>query len=552
MNISLKEPSDWWKSAVLYQIYPRSFYDQNNDGIGDLKGILQKLDYLNDGKGGGLGVDGIWISPFFPSPMVDFGYDVSDFYGVDPIFGTLADFDRLIQEAHKRGIRILIDLVLNHSSDEHPWFIESRKSKDNPKSDWYIWVDPKEDGSPPNNWLSVVEGSAWSYAEEREQYYYHSFYKAQPDFNWYNPEVQEEMRKILRFWLDRSVDGFRLDMLNFFAYDRSLQDNPLQKVTSKVDLEGRLELEYQKYDAIYSKDRPENFEFVKIIRSTLEEYGSHYTTIAEVGGIHKLDKLIQTATSYAHGKELLHMSYTFAPLSNRLNARYLAEIIELTEQYIRDGWPCWSLANHDVSRLLTRTGSLEKTKALLAMLLTLRGTPILYYGDELGMPDYEIQSKEEIQDPFGFHNFPAYKGRDGCRTPFPWNAQEPNQGFNSSREVKTWLPAKSPVTLDQLQGSPNSIYELIHELLRIRKEYSALQKGDFSFVSVDDEGFFYERTVDSETFVVGVNLSDQPIEWTVTETPERIPIQNLGNQQGKIEDNTLLLGEYGFILTRMS
>ncbi|KAK3604186.1 hypothetical protein CHS0354_001994 [Potamilus streckersoni] len=394
---------DWWKTAVFYQIYPRSFYDANNDGIGDLKGITCKLDHLNDGKGGGLGVDAVWISPFFLSPMKDFGYDVSDYTGIDPMFGTMSDFEEMTAEAHKRGIRILIDLVLNHSSDMHPWFIESRSDRTNPKADWYIWHDGKPDGSVPNNWQSIFGGPAWTWDDNRKQYYNHSFLKEQPDLNWYNPEVQTQMKHIIQFWLKKGVDGFRLDTANFYAYDKQFRDNPLYTGADSVEKQTS---HYFKYETVYSKDRPENFRCLELIRSSIEEIGGHYTTIGEIGGIQDLDRLMKLSADYVRGNKYLHMAYNFGLLTDNFSAENLTLTIGKLEEHIKDGWPCWSLGNHDCRRIETRAGNTELKRSLVAMLLFMRGTPILYYGDECDMPEYEIK-KDELQDPFGKAFFPG-------------------------------------------------------------------------------------------------------------------------------------------------
>ncbi len=544
--------SEWWKSAILFQIYPRSFYDADNNGIGDLKGITQKLDYLKDGKGGGLGIDAIWLSPFFRSPMKDFGYDVSDYCDIDPIFGTIADFDELVEEAHKRDIRILIDLVLNHCSDQHAWFRESRKDRTNPKADWFVWKNRGKDGAPPNNWLGVFGGSAWEYEPNRDQYYLHNFLKEQPDLNWYNPEVQEEIKKIIRFWIGKGVDGFRLDVANFYAYDREFRDNPKLPQSHRA-LENRKGVKYDKYDHCFSKDRPENFDFLRLIRSTIEESDSHATTIGEIGGIQDLDRLIALAASYAKGKRHLHMAYTFSLLGSDIEASHIAKIVELTESYIEDGWPCWSFGNHDCTRVRTRCRSQKEIdlfhENLMLLLLCMRGTPIIYYGDELGMIEYPIK-KEELQDPFGIAYWPEFPGRDGCRVPFPWNDTPHTQGF--SRDHKPWLPAVSPVSLRQQDEDANSMVALTREMIRIRKKYPPLALGSLKKIATENNNLYaFERSHQGQTLLVVCNFGETAGHLRIdTENCRPIPIAAF-RRNARLTKDGLTVPPYGFGLIRV-
>ena len=375
-----KQSNDWWKSAVFYQIYPRSFYDSNNDGIGDLKGVVEKLDHLNDGNGGGLGIDAIWLSPFFPSPQADFGYDVSDYCDVDPIFGSLKDFDSLVSESHKRRIKVVIDLVLNHSSDQHPWFAESRQNRTNDKADWYVWVDPDPDGNPPNNWLAVFGGAAWTYEPQRKQYFLHNFLPEQPDLNWYNPEVREALAEVIRFWMNRGVDGFRLDTANYYAFDRQLRDNPKRQEGSEILEDGQEANPLSAYITKYSKDRPENLEFIKFLRKIFDEK-EHITSIGEIGSGEGLDSTLRLGADYVKRKDGLHLAYTFALLGEKMNADYFDQVTEITEEAIEDGWPCWSLSNHDCKRMMTRYKCFAEREGyhqmMLLLMLSLRGTPII-------------------------------------------------------------------------------------------------------------------------------------------------------------------------------
>jgi len=418
---------NWWESAVFYQIYPRSFKDSNNDGIGDLAGVIEKLDHLNDGKGGGLGIDAIWFSPFFPSPQADFGYDVSDYCNIDSDYGTLEDFDQLVEESHRRGIKIVLDLVLNHSSDQHKWFQESRKNSTNSKVDWYVWADPKPDGSPPNNWLAVFGGAAWTFEPQRGQYYFHNFLPGQPDLNWYNPEVREALADVVRFWMKRGADGFRLDTANYYAYDRKLRDNPKRPENSELIEDGQEANPLSQYITKYSKDRPENLEFIHFLRKIFDENG--VVSIGEIGSAEGLESTLKLGTDYVKNGKGLHLAYTFSMLNKNMNAEYLEHVLRVTEESIEDGWPCWSLSNHDCMRMISRFDCFGERdgfqQMMLLLLLSLRGTPIIYYGEEVDMQEYEI-TKDELRDPQGIRFWPDIKGRDGCRLPFPWDSKLTN------------------------------------------------------------------------------------------------------------------------------
>ena len=378
---------NWWESAVFYQIYPRSFKDSNNDGIGDLAGVIEKLDHLNDGKGGGLGIDAIWFSPFFPSPQADFGYDVSDYCNIDSDYGTLEDFDQLVEESHRRGIKIVLDLVLNHSSDQHKWFQESRKNRTNSKVDWYVWADPKPDGSPPNNWLAVFGGAAWTFEPQRGQYYLHNFLPEQPDLNWYNPEVREALADVVSFWMKRGADGFRLDTANYYAYDRQLRDNPKRPKNSELMEDGQEANPLSQYITKYSKDRPENLEFIHFLRKIFDE--NKAVSIGEIGSAEGLESTLKLGTDYVKKGKGLHLAYTFSMLNKNMSAEYLEHVLRVTEESIEGGWPCWSLSNHDCMRMISRFDCFGEREGfqqmMLLLLLSLRGTPIIYYGEEVDM-----------------------------------------------------------------------------------------------------------------------------------------------------------------------
>ena len=516
---------NWWESAVFYQIYPRSFKDSNNDGIGDLAGVIEKLDHLNDGKGGGLGIDAIWFSPFFPSPQADFGYDVSDYCNIDSDYGTLEDFDQLVEESHRCGIKIVLDLVLNHSSDQHKWFQESRKNSTNSKADWYVWADPKPDGSPPNNWLAVFGGAAWTFEPQRGQYYLHNFLPEQPDLNWYNPEVREALADVVRFWMKRGADGFRLDTANYYAYDRQLRDNPKRPENSELMEDGQEANPLSQYITKYSKDRPENLEFIHYLRKIFNESGA--VSIGEIGSAEGLESTLKLGTDYVKNGKGLHLAYTFSMLNKNMDAEYLEHVLRVTEESIEGGWPCWSLSNHDCMRMISRFDCFGERdgfqQMMLLLLLSLRGTPIIYYGEEVDMQEYEIK-KDELRDPQGIRFWPDIKGRDGCRLPFPWDSKLTNQGFNSG--TKPWLPAANKLSLDQARADSGSTFHVLQEMLQIRKKFPALQNGSYRKILLDGDCFVFERKTEDETMLIAANFSTEeqsinlPYKVTKDHTPK--------------------------------
>ena len=490
---------DWWRGAVIYQVYPRSFQDANGDGIGDLAGILQRLPYIAE-----LGVDALWISPFFPSPMRDFGYDVSDYRGVDPMFGSLEDFRQLLDRAHELGLKVLIDQVLNHSSDAHVWFQESRQSRTNARADWYVWADPKADGSPPNNWLSVFGGVAWTWEARRRQYYLHNFLSSQPDFNFHNPEVVAAHLDTLRFWLDLGVDGFRLDVVNYFFHHRELLDNPpaIDGKGAAVSANNPYAFQEHRYDV----SQPENLEFLKRLRALLDEYGGR-TTVGEIGSSDSLGDMAR----YTADGDKLHMAYTFDLLGGRSDAQHLRTVLKTTDASLRDGWPCWSLSNHDVTRVASRWGGSLPPEhfvpTALALLCCLRGSLCLYQGDELGLVEAEVPF-EQLQDPFGINFWPDFKGRDGCRTPMPWE-DKPGAGF-CAPEVQPWLPidARHRATSVAVQElDPESVLSQTRALLRWRKNQPALLSGALELI--DDSGpvLAFHRASADQILLVVCNLT---------------------------------------------
>ncbi len=482
----------WWQTGVIYQIYPRSFKDTTNNGVGDLNGIIEKLDYLSET----LGVDCLWLSPFYPSPQVDFGYDVADFTNVDPLFGTLADFDRLVQASHQRGLKLIIDFVPNHSSDQHPWFIESRSSKDNPKRDWYIWKDAKPDGSVPNNWLSVFGGPAWTWEEETGQYYLHSFLKEQPDLNWRNPEVEAAMFDAMRFWLDRGIDGFRIDVAHFIMKDPDFRDNPIENKPMHRPMG-----EYTSQDHIHDIGHEDIHEAFRKIRRLLNEYSqtSERMCVAE---IHEFN-LEKWASYYGDNLDELHMPFNFLTLTKPWKAYAIRDVVESLENVLPEGaWPNYVLGNHDENRIVSRYGKAQARVAAM-LLLTLRGTPTLYYGDEIGMPSAEFA---QSLDPWGQNLEEA--GRDGCRTPMQWDAG-PNAGF-TEESVTPWLPISNDVHVNDQVSEPASMLRLYQRLLAFRKTASALQWGSYQTVgNVPEDCFAYLRETENQRILVLLSFSDE-------------------------------------------
>lgn len=482
---------DWWKEAVIYQIYPRSYSDANGDGVGDLPGITDKLDYI-----AGLGVDGIWISPFFTSPMNDYGYDVSDYTDVDPLFGTLADFDGLIEKAHELGLKVIIDQVLSHSSDEHAWFLESASSRDNPKADWYVWADAKPDGSPPNNWLSIFGGVGWEWSGLRQQYYLHNFLKSQPDLNFHCEEMKAALLETCRFWLERGVDGFRLDVCNFFVHDATLTDNPAKE---ESDSTRKSYSPYSQQLHIHDKTRPEALDFHRRLRALTDEYGSTMM-VGEVGD----DDPLQVMADYTSEPGPLHTCYSFALLDRHIRARHIGPTVE--EFYTRapDGWPSWTFSNHDVMRSVSRFAGLRPDEeppeglasALNALLFALPGTIFFYQGEELGLPE-ALVAGEAVRDPVG---------RDGCRTPMVWEADRVNAGFGTG---EPWLPipaAHVKRAVSQQVGIASSCLEETRALLGFRQKSGALTRGSFSFLEGPEDVVALERELEGERTLVVANL----------------------------------------------
>ena len=527
--------SPWWREAIIYQVYPRSFLDTNGDGVGDLPGITAKLDYI-----AGLGVDIVWISPFFKSPMKDFGYDVSDYCDVDPLFGTLADFDQLVAKAHGLGLKIMIDQVLSHTAEEHPWFAESRKSRDNPKADWYVWSDPRPDGNPPNNWLSVFGGSSWQWDSRRKQYFLHNFLASQPDMNFHNPEVQQAHLDNLRFWLERGVDGFRMDACNFHFHDRELRSNPpaLTRDTATVtDVNP-----YGMQSHVHDKTQPENIDYLKRIRTLLNEYDA--VAIGEVGA----DDALAVMADYTADGDKLHLAYSFNLLTSEFSAAHIRNEVEQFEARVRGGWASWSVGNHDVMRVMSRWGGETPTPALakvvLAMQLSLKGTPCLYQGDELALTEADVPF-ELLQDPYGITFWPEFKGRDGCRTPMPWTGESPNAGFTTG---KPWLPvdpAHVAAAAAVQENDPASTLNAARRLIAWRRKQPQLTRGDIVFFDAPEPVLALRRDLAGHPGLLAVfNLGPEAVSFTWPEAKGAIALEGHG-LPGSAADGVVTLPPFG-------
>jgi alpha-glucosidase len=499
--------NEWWRGAVVYQIYPRSFMDSNGDGIGDLAGITEKLSYVAD-----LGVDAIWLSPFFKSPMKDFGYDVSDYKAVDPIFGHLSDFEGMLGRAHELGLKIIIDQVLNHTSDQHQWFQESRMSRDNAKADWYVWADAKPDGSPPNNWQAVFGGPSWHFEARRGQYYLHNFLPEQPDLNLVNPEVRAAVLDECRFWLEMGVDGFRLDTSNYFFHDTKLRDNPPNPKPESINVHMAHPVPFTMQLHKYDKSQPENVTMLQEIRALMDRYPDRMT----VGEVGDESMGMELSAFYTGGGDKLHTCYNFDLLGgDKPSAKRIRTALESFDSYkIKDSWPSWAFSNHDVPRVLSRMGrechdDPRLASTMLTALCALRGTIFIYQGEELGLMDAVIPY-DRIQDPWGKYLYPLWQGRDGCRTPMPWTDQKDYAGFTSG---EPWLPIPSEHSeravkvQDKDEGSP---LNACRAFLRWRKTVPALVSGEIEFIKTPtDLQFGFIRRLGGNAVLCLFNFDEQ-------------------------------------------
>ncbi|RVB65361.1 alpha-glucosidase, partial [Mesorhizobium sp. M7A.F.Ca.CA.002.04.1.1] len=504
--MAASDKKGWWRGCAIYQIYPRSFQDTTGDGSGDLAGITSRLAHVAS-----LGVGAIWLSPFFKSPMADMGYDVSDYCDVDPMFGTLEDFDALVAEAHRLGLKIIIDQVLSHSSDKHDWFVESRASRDNPKADWYVWADTKPDGSAPNNWLSVFGGPAWEWDSTRRQYYMHNFLPSQPDLNFHNPEVQDALLETVRFWLERGVDGFRLDTVNYYVHDRWLRSNPpLASSVAGTNSETNTYL-YQEH--LFDKTQPENLAFLRRFRALLDEYDDR----AAVGEIGDEGRSLQTLAAYTSGGDKLHMCYTFDLLGPQFSAAHVRGCVEAFEAAVSDGWVCWAFSNHDVARHVSRWTRPDSEPDAVArfsimLLACLRGSICLYEGEELGLEEAEL-AYEDLRDPVGIRFWPGVKGRDGCRTPMVWEAGADNAGFSTARP---WLPIPASHrarAVDVQNADTVSVLASYRAALALRGEHEALISGSIRFLDAKGDLLAFIRDGGGERLLCVFNFAGGPANW---------------------------------------
>jgi len=533
----------WWRGATIYQIYPRSFQDSNGDGVGDLPGIVERLDYVAS-----LGVDAIWVSPFFKSPMRDFGYDIADYRAVDPLFGELADFDRLVEKAHRLGLRVMIDQVYSHTSDEHVWFRESRQDRSNPRADWYVWADPRPDGGPPNNWLSIFGGSAWQWEPRRAQYYLHNFLVSQPDLNFHHPEVRRGVLDHLAFWLERGVDGVRLDAINFCFHDAALRDNPPKPAGQRggggYTADNPYAYQYHHFD----NTQPECLPFLEELRALLDRYPG---TVA-LGELSAEDTIAATAEYTAPGR--LHMAYSFALLGKERSPRHIREHVERLSGALESGWPCWAISNHDVERVASRWGypgaPAHLGTQLTALVCSLRGSVCIYQGEELGLVEAEVPF-EQLQDPYGIAFWPTFKGRDGCRTPMPWTA-EANGGFSAA---PPWLPVaathrdRSVARQEAETGSPLHGFR---RFLRWRQQHAVLREGTLHFEHDDPAVLAFTRAHEGIRWWIAFNLSGAP---ATLEAPALIRAQRIeghGLPEGVLQGTRLVLPPHGVYFARLA
>jgi alpha-glucosidase len=518
-EVMLRDPSataaelmNWWRGAVIYQVYLRSFADSNGDGTGDLPGVIARLDYLAS-----LGVDAVWISPFFASPMKDFGYDVSDYRRVDPIFGALDDFDRLVEQAHRRGIRVIIDQVLSHTSDQHLWFQTSRQDRTSDKADWYVWADPQPDGSPPNNWLSIFGGPAWQWEPRRGQYYLHNFLVSQPDLNFHCPAVVAQMLDEVEFWLKRGVDGLRLDAINFCFHDPLLRNNPPKPASLRKGRGYTADNPYAYQFHVYDNTRPENLEFLGSLRRLVDRYQPAIT----LGEISSEDPLA-TTIQYTSGNKRLHLAYNFELLVDTFSTAHIRGVIETLESKAPDCWPCWAIGNHDVMRVATRwwgNDSAAQAKLLNALLFSLKGTVCSYQGEELGLQQADLP-QEALLDPYGIAFWPAFKGRDGCRTPLPWTAQDAACGFSSA---KPWLPIPAQHranAVSRQNDAQDSVLNVYRAFLHWRRQHPVLRHGSIRFIDSPADTLCFVREHRNQSLLACFNFSPDA---------RRVPLPGIGS-----------------------
>lgn len=536
--------NNWWRGGVIYQIYPRSFADSNGDGVGDIPGITNHLDYVAK-----LGADAVWLSPIFKSPMKDFGYDVSDYCDVDPLFGTLDDFRAMVKKAHDLGLKVMIDQVLSHTSDQHPWFAESRASRVNPKADWYVWADAKDDGNPPNNWLSIFGVSAWQWDTRRRQYYLHNFLSSQPDLNYHNPDVVQAILGTVKFWLELGVDGYRLDTANYYFHDKELRNNPGRGQPKGNDPAVNDVNPYGWQHHKFDKTQPENLGFLKQLRALLDQY-PNTTMVGEIGD----DDGLTVMAEYTSGTDKLHMAYSFDLLGPDSSSTYLHDLMKRFAEKNATGWPSWALSNHDVVRVGSRWGGesadVRKLRVAAAFQMCLRGSPCLYQGDELGLPEAQV-AYEDLQDPYGITMWPEFKGRDGCRTPMPWNAQAPDMGFGNGAH-KPWLPLTETyrtLAVSEQDKDPKSLLNFYRALLKWRKEQVVLLHGDQTLLDVHEQVIAFVREHEGQKVLCAFNFSDSLASLDLPSSfklAKALPVPGLNG--GSVAGNSMKFEAYGVLL----
>lgn len=542
MNRSTALTRAWWHGAVIYQIYPRSFLDTNGDGVGDLPGIIEKLDYVAS-----LGVEAIWVSPFFKSPMADFGYDIADYRAVDPLFGTLEDFDRLLGKAHDLGLKVMIDQVLSHTSAEHAWFRESRQSRDNARADWYVWADARPDGGPPNNWLSIFGGAAWKWEPRRSQYYLHNFLSEQPDLNFHRPEVRRAVLDNLQFWLERGVDGVRLDAINFCFHDSQLRDNPPKPVEQRSGRGFRADNPYAYQYHVYDNTRPENLPFVEELRALIDRYPDRVT----LGEISAENSGAAIAEYTRPGR--LHMGYSFELLGSGHTPAHIRATVEGALAASSEAWPCWAISNHDVERVVSRWGAKDSpahlATQLTALVCSLRGAVCVYQGEELGLGEAELPF-EALRDPYGIAFWPSFKGRDGCRTPMPWKSTE-RGGFSSG---KPWLPVPAQHlahAVDVQERDAQSTLQAFRRLLHWRKQHPALLWGSIEFLAAGDAVLAFTRRLGKDQLLVAFNLSPKNVTADLPRVMSGQPLSGHGLPEGHLQGARLTLPPHGVLFIRL-
>jgi alpha-glucosidase len=527
----MKDRFHWWQKGVIYQIYPRSFMDSNGDGVGDLPGILSRLDYLE-----WLGIDAVWLSPIYPSPMADFGYDVADYTGIEPLFGTMDDFDRLLADVHRRGMKLILDLVPNHTSDRHAWFLESRSSRDNPKRDWYIWRDPAPGGGPPNNWLSVFGGSAWQWDEQTGQYYMHSFAVEQPELNWRNPEVEAAVFDAIRFWLGKGVDGFRVDVIYYMIKDELFRDNPPNPAYE------RGQDEYGSQMQLYTYNRPEVHGLIRRMRKVFDEFDERVM----IGEIYL--PYSELMLYYGPNRDEVHLPFNFHLIHLPWQADIIRPSVSAYEAALPEtGWPNWVLGNHDNHRIATRIGR-EQARVANMLLLTLRGTPTSYYGDELAMVDVDVPP-EMVHDPQELGKPGLGLGRDPERTPMQWDSSR-NAGFTTETP---WLPVAPDYTrynVEVERDSPDLMLTLFRHLLALRRASPALSVGGYTDVPSDaPDVFTFMRTHGDEKMLIVLNFSHAARIFRMGSGSARIALSTVPGRSGQVDmSNMTLAADEGVIL----